>query len=135
MRRERLKDQIEDPRVSVFDASARAVVILLSLGALYFAFSGRSLPFTRNPADVSRAIVAARLKVTATADGRFYWNQEGPVTATEFAPRLAAWLKSVEGPQVVIAADASASLGDTLALFNEAQRQGVRDLRLETAPR
>jgi hypothetical protein len=33
MRRERLKDQIEEPRVSVFDSFVRSVVVLLSIGA------------------------------------------------------------------------------------------------------
>lgn len=135
MRRERLKDQIEEPRVSVFDSIVRAVVILISLGAVYYALSGRTLPFTRNPADISRAIVESRLIVTATGDQRFYWNKEGPIPLADFGPRLASWLKTVQAPQVRIAADESARLGDTINLLNEARRQGVTDVRIETRTR
>lgn len=135
MRRERLKDQIDEPRVSVFDATVRALVILISLGAVYFALSGRSLPFTRNPADVSKAIAESRITITATGDQRFYWNREGPIPLADFGPRLAAWLKTVQAPQVRIGADESARLGDTMSLLDEARRQGVKDVRLEARTR
>lgn len=131
MRRERLKDQMEEPRVSVFDSMARAAVILLGLGAVYFALSGRPLPFTRSSADIARAIVASMLRITATSDQRFYWNKEGPFPLKDFSPRLAAWLKTVDGPQVRITADESGRLGDAVELLNETRRQGVQNVRLE----
>lgn len=135
MRRERLKDQIEKPRVSVFDTTVRALVILISLGAVYYAFSGRSLPFTNKPGDTTRAAVASSLTVTVTTSGAFYWNKDGPIARAEFVPRLAAWLKDVPNPTVVITGDQFASLADTLGLADEARRQGITNVRIESPPR
>ncbi len=132
MRRERLKDQIEDPRVSLFDSFVRAVVVLISLGAVYYALSGRGFPVASQTVAPDAATGAI---LTATRDHQFYWDQEGPLPLAEARARLAGWIKTHPAPRVVIAADESALLGDTMALFNEARRQGVVQLKIEAQTR
>ena len=70
MRRERLKDQIEAPRVSLFDSVVRAVVVLVSLGAIYYAFSGRHAP--RPAAEPPAAGAGEPVTVLVTQKHTFY---------------------------------------------------------------
>ena len=137
MQRERLKDQIESPRVSVFDSFVRALVMLVSLGAVYYALSGRGLP--KRAESVAAANDAARASetiiLTATQNHTFYWNREGPFALDDFSPRLTTWLKTTSTPQVVITADDSALLADALHLLNVARHQGVTNVRLEAYTR
>jgi biopolymer transport protein ExbD len=133
MRRERLKDQIEDPRVSVFDSFVRAVVVLISMGAVYYALSGRGFPVAvRGNAGAAPAVeTASELTLTATRDHQFYWEKTGPIPIAEAAARLAAWRKTTAAAHVIVAADESALLGDALALYHEAHRLGIADVRIE----
>lgn len=132
MRRERLKDQIENPRVSFFDTLARALVVLISLGAIYYALSGRGRPIPASPTPSAASVVSSEpITLMVTKDHTFYWNREGPFALDDFGPRLAASLKGVPAPQVVITADASALLADALRLLNETRHQGVTNVRLE----
>lgn len=136
MRRERLKDQIEDPRVSLFDTLVRALVILISLGAVYYAFSGRGFPKPSAKREPAGSVAAnAEVTLTATRDHRFYWNQSGPFPLAEAGPRLEAWRKTGATGRVIIAADENALLGEAIGLYNEARRLGVADVRLETRTR
>ena len=132
MRRDRLKDQIESPRVSVFDSLVRALVVLISLGAVYYALSGRGYP-RRSESAVANvpANASEPVTLTATQNHTFYWNREGPFALDDFSPRLAAWLKTEQAPRVVITADDSALLADALRLLNETRHQGVTNVRLE----
>ncbi len=140
MRRERLKDQIEDPRVSVFDSFVRAVVVLISIGAVYYALSGCGYsPGARVAAGdgpTGRAAATAPVVVlTATRDHQFFWNHEGPLPVTAAGARLALSRQAATVPEIVIAADESALLGDALALYREARRQGFTRVRLESKTR
>ena len=133
MRRERLKEQIEDPRVSVFDSFVRAVVVLISMGAVYYALSGRGFPVAKLAAVAVPTDVEVTL--TATRDHQFYWNKEGPLPLAAASERLALWHKTGSAGRVTIAADEFALLGDTMGLYNEARRLGVADVRLESRTR
>ena len=137
MRRDRLKDQIEDPRVSVFDSFVRTVVVLISLGAVYYALSGRGSPVRAKAAAAAEGAPEAAAEVTlmATRDHQFYWDKEGPLPVTEARVRLAGWLKANSARRVVIAADESALLGDTMNLYHEARRQGVSAVKIESQTR
>jgi biopolymer transport protein ExbD len=133
MRRERLKDQIEHPRVSLFDSFVRTLVVVVSVGAVYYALSGRGYP--PRPHTTTTATSGERLVLTVTKDHSFYWNREGPFALEVFQPRLAGWLTTTHEPKVVITADESALLADAIHLLTDARHQGVTDVRLEAHPR
>jgi hypothetical protein len=137
MRRERLKDQIEDPRVSVFDSFVRAIVVLISMGAVYYALSGRGFP---NPgpavgARVTGAAPRVELVLTATRDHGFYWNKAGPYPVSEAASHLKEELKNGPVGRIIIAADESALLADAVSLYQQARRIGVSNVQLESHTR
>jgi biopolymer transport protein ExbD len=135
MRRERLKDQIEHPRVSVFDSFVRALVVLVSLGAVYYALSGRGYPLRPRLESAAPVPASEPLTLLVTKDHSFYWGKSGPFALGEFGPRLATWRQTAPRPEIVITADKSALLADALHLFNEARRQGVSNVHLEAHPR
>ncbi|MBI2814281.1 MAG: hypothetical protein HYX71_08350 [Opitutae bacterium] len=134
MRRERLKDQIEDPRVSAFDTIVRAVVVLISMAAVFYALAGRGLPAGSKPKptpNVSAEPAASQVTLTATRNHCFYWNKEGPISVEDFGQRLTTWLKTVKDPRVVVTADETALLADAMALYHESRRQRVAHVQLE----
>jgi biopolymer transport protein ExbD len=105
-------------------------VVLVSMGAVYYALSGRGFPVAaRDTAPVAEA--ASELTLTATRDHQFYWEKTGPIPIAEAAARLAAWRKPTAAAHVIVAADESALLGDALALYREAHRLGIADVRIE----
>lgn len=135
MRRERLKDQITNPRVSLFDSLVRALVVLISLGAVYYALSGRGYPLRPQKAPTAAAPASEAVTLLVTSNHSFYWNNQGPFPLDDFNARLATWLKTAQAPQLVITAEDSALLADALYLHKESRRQGVTNIRLEARAR
>lgn len=135
MRRERLKDRIENPHVSLFDSLVRALVVVISLGAIYYALSGRGYHFQPRNGPTTGAPASEPVTLVVTPQHTFYWNQQGPFSLDDFNARLADWLKTAQAPQLVITADDSTLLADALYLLKESRRQGVTNIRLEAHAR
>lgn len=141
MRRERLKDRIEDPPPSPFAVWINLIIVLLALGAVYVAI----VQYRRNAEQGTHTACgcginarhSCHLTLTAGLNGLYYWNRQGPFPSTDFPERFSAWLKVAHEPQVIVTAAPTASLGDATRLLAEVQRQGVSSVRFAapaTAP-
>jgi biopolymer transport protein ExbD len=139
MRRERLKDQIEQPRVSVFDSFMKVLVALVTIVALYMVFSETGRPAQTTTAQNCpcglNIPAEPRVTLTATRNHCFYWNNQGPIPLDHFAIHFSIWLKTTASPRVSIAADESAQFGDALTLLQKARQQGVSSAQIEVSSR
>lgn len=135
MRTVRLKDLIQWPaRTSAFSSFLSAVIVLLAFVAVWKTLDEQGLlDFGGPPRPVAQAI--SRVTLTATSDNRFYWDERGPFPLEQLPYRLAEWKKTAFKPEVVIAGDATALLGDTLHLLEEVRQQGIQQYKIESAVR
>lgn len=138
MRRERLKDRIEDPPPSPFASWINLVIVLLAIGAVFISVRHYRTTLEQGVYTACGCGLNTRhtchLTLTAAAHGLYYWNRQGPFPVADFPGRLGDWLKVAHEPEIVVTAAADAAYGDAARLLNEVQRGGAKSVRLAAPP-
>ncbi len=136
MRRVRLIDLIRMPERDSSSATVLwSVIVILAAVTVYKALDEQGLLNLSHDSWRPAEKQSGRLTLVATGNHNFYWNGHGPFAVEEFTPRLAAWMKTAQTPEVTIAGDVHAELGDTMRLLNAVQRAGIRNYTVDPAIR
>lgn len=138
MRRERLKDLIREPRISLFDTLVKAVLALVVVLAACYAVAELTRPPRRTVAGLCQCGLpfptGTQVTLTATKNRCFYTDQHGPILLDHFDQHLSSWLKQKPTPRVVVTADNSALFSDAMELLDLARRHVAAEAKIIGRP-